>query len=190
MNTLENQDLRVQKTLECIKTVFEEMLLEMDYEKITVTTLCTRAKINRKTFYRYYPTIDDLLHALQLEFSKDYIERIKDYELPREYAKTIRTFIEFSIAQGPLYEKITCHMSYETIRNKMISHVMNQTWSKANMNHTLNPYQQNILTTFLTVSGLELYKQWVADGKQLPVEDLISTATDLICNGLNGFLNL
>ena len=45
-----NEDLRVRRTIEAIKRSFEEMICEMDYEKIRVTELCQRAMINKKTF--------------------------------------------------------------------------------------------------------------------------------------------
>lgn len=46
----------------------EQGLLEtmgnLPYEKITLTDLCSRLKIPRKSFYRYFPTKDDCLLAL------------------------------------------------------------------------------------------------------------------------------
>jgi len=68
-----NEDLRVQRTIESIKKAFEELICEMDYEKIKVTELCSRAKINKKTFYIYYPSLDDLLAEIQLEYANAYI---------------------------------------------------------------------------------------------------------------------
>ena len=74
-----NEDLRVVKTIEAIKTNFEELICEKDYEKITVKELCDRARINKKTFYHYYPSLDDLLAELQYEISSAYIDKIKDF---------------------------------------------------------------------------------------------------------------
>ena len=59
MNLNGTEDLRVQKTITAIYQAFEELILTTDYEKITVAELARRARINRinkKTFYRYYPT--------------------------------------------------------------------------------------------------------------------------------------
>ena len=73
-----NEDLRVIKTIEAIKSAFESIICEKDYEKITVKELCERAKINKKTFYHYYETLDFLLAEMQAELSEGYIERIKE----------------------------------------------------------------------------------------------------------------
>ena len=53
-----NEDLRVVKTIEGIKTAFEELICEKDYERILVKELCEKARINKKTFYHYYETLD------------------------------------------------------------------------------------------------------------------------------------
>ena len=59
------EDLRVQKTMAAIEQAFSELLLENDeFERISVTALCARAKINKKTFYHYYRTLDELLQEM------------------------------------------------------------------------------------------------------------------------------
>ncbi|MGO3118504.1 MAG: TetR/AcrR family transcriptional regulator [Levilactobacillus brevis] len=65
MQTNQYQDLRVQRTINSIYDAFEQLICEKDYQKITVTELARRAQVNKKTFYRYYPTLDDLLIELQ-----------------------------------------------------------------------------------------------------------------------------
>ena len=112
------EDLRVQKTIEAIKNTFEELICEKDFEKITVKELCDRARINKKTFYTYYPTLEDLLGELQMQMSAEYIEQIKDLKLPEDIDKLTRAFFEYSAKQGRAYEKITISGSYGYIRKK------------------------------------------------------------------------
>lgn len=63
----DKEDLRVIRTKKSIRSAFEEMICEMDYEQITVKELAGRAGINRKTFYLHYESIGDLLRDLQNE---------------------------------------------------------------------------------------------------------------------------
>ena len=93
------EDLRIQKTMAAIKESFEALICEKDYNNIKVTELCARAKINKKTFYHYYPTLDDLLSEMQMEMSAAYIELVKDYKLPEDAEKVNRIFFEYSAAQ-------------------------------------------------------------------------------------------
>ena len=134
------EDLRVQKTIEAIRSVFADMISEMDYEQITVTELCSRAKINKKTFYRYYPTLDDLLSELQDEMSQEYSQRVAAFRLPEELDKVNREFFLYSVEKGPFYDKITCSGNYSYIRQQMINNVMDNTWGKSEVVKRLNRF--------------------------------------------------
>ena len=118
-----NEDLRVRKTIQGIKSAFEALICEKGYERITVKELCDKAQINKKTFYHYYETLDALLAELQSELSEGYLSRIKGFTLPEELDKVNREFFLYSAEQSLAYEKITCSGAYHAIRDQMISGV-------------------------------------------------------------------
>lgn len=182
------EDLRVQKTIDGIHKTFQEMICEMDYDKITVKELCERTRINKKTFYRYYSVLDDLLVELQGMMSEEYMERIKDYRIPEELDKINQEFFLYSAEKGPVYEKITCSRNYGQIRGKMIDNVMNSTWRSSAWFQLLDRSKQNILLHFIQTSTVEMYCQWVADGKKIPLEEMIKISNQLLCSGVNGFV--
>lgn len=99
------EDLRVQKTIEAIHKAFEELICEMDYEKITVKELCERAKINKKTFYRYYAVLDDLLAELQGILTQEYLKRIENYRVPEDLDKINREFFLYSVEKDQYTKK-------------------------------------------------------------------------------------
>lgn len=121
-----SEDLRVQKTILAIRNAFQDLICEKDYAKITVKELCERAKVNKKTFYRYYPTLDDLLREVQEELSGEYMERTRGLRIPEDIEKITREFCEFSAAQGTYYERITCSQAYGDVRGPMMERVMGQ----------------------------------------------------------------
>ena len=49
---------------EAIKASFKDLVFEKDIEKITVSEICQRAGIARKTFYVYFETRDDVLKSI------------------------------------------------------------------------------------------------------------------------------
>ena len=182
------EDLRVQKTIDAIHKAFDEMICEMNYEKITVKELCERARINKKTFYRYYETLDDLLAELQNIFTQEYLKRIENYRIPEDLDKINREFFLYSVEKGALYEKITCSGSYHNIHNKMVNNVMNTAWGQSSWFQFLEPSKQIILLGFIQSGALEIYKRWVADGKKIPLTDIIDMSNQLLCSGVNGFI--
>lgn len=182
------EDLRVQRTINSIKKAFEEMICEMDYENITVKELCSRAMINKKTFYYYYPSLDDLTAELQSVMSQGYIQKISHYRIPEDLDKINREFFLFSASQGEVYEKITCSSKYNGIRDKMISRVMSSTWEKASIIQLLDEPHRNILLRFIQTVSVEIYCQWVSDGKTIPIEQVIEMSNQLLCSGVNKFI--
>ena len=184
-----SEDLSVRRTIDSIKSVFEQMICEMDYGKIRVTELCSRAMINKKTFYVYYPTLDDLLAELQSEYAAEYIERIKNFRMPDELDKVNREFFLFSEEKGFAYEKITCagSESYHYIRSAMIKEVNHAGWSSSKKYGALPEYQQSMLLNFVNNSVLGIYRQWVEEGKQQSVEEIIELTNKLVLGGVKGF---
>ncbi|MDK2865998.1 MAG: hypothetical protein PWP51_272 [Clostridiales bacterium] len=82
------KDLRFQKTHNAIQDAFRTLMMKKDYEKITVKELCELAKINRKTFYLHYHTLDDLIETLERELAESILlvlretpEKITSFEV-------------------------------------------------------------------------------------------------------------
>lgn len=184
------EDLRVKKTITAIYEAFEALICEKDYAKITVKALAERAQINKKTFYRYYPTLDDLLAEMQARYSQQYLKITGEYHYPADLDKSVRAFFEYSAQQGEAYDRITCSRTYSGIRQQMIDQVMGSTWNQSPAFNRLAAWQRTALLTFVQDTGLTVYRQWVEGGKQQPLTDVIEAATALMRGGVAQFLKL
>lgn len=180
------EDLRVQKTISNIYKAFKELILEKDYSKITVTELAKKAQINKKTFYRYYPTLDDLLSEMQAQYSKQYIETVKDFHYPKDLKKSVRAFFEFSAKQGSAYDKITISQgAYSGIRQQMIDQVEKNTWEQSEDFKKLKAWQQKLLLTFIQDVTLAGYRRWIEDNKGENIDVMIDLTSDLLQGGVD-----
>ena len=182
-----HEDLRVVKTVEGIKKAFEELICEKDYGKITVKELSDRARINKKTFYAYYETLDTLLAEMQVELSAGFLERVKNYSLPEDLDKVNREFFLFSAEQGLAYEKITCGGTYRNIRDRMVVKTNDEGWGRSEKYQKLSLYEKRMLMEFINNSVLASYRLWVERGKEIPLEDVIAMTNRIVCGGVNGF---
>ena len=182
-----HEDLRVVKTIEGIKNAFEELICEKDYERITVKELCDRARINKKTFYHYSETVDALLAELQTELSAGYLERIKDYSLPEDLDKVNREFFLFSSEQGLAYEKITISGTWHSVRDEMVEEINDAGWGKSKKYQKLSDFEKKLLMGFINNAVLTAYRQWVEDGKTMPLEEVIDMTNRIVLGGVNGF---
>lgn len=184
-----NEDLRVVKTIEGIKSSFETLICEKPYDKITVKELCDLARINKKTFYHYYETLDALLREMQQEMSAGFIERIGDYHLPADMDKVNREFFLYSIEQGEAYEKITLNAGWQTARNQMIDKVNDAGWSGSPQYQKLSEFEKGLLMDFLNSTSLAAYRRWVESGKKMPVDEVVDTLNRLELGGIKEFFD-
>lgn len=183
-----HEDLRVQRTINNIYQAFESLICEKDYRKITITELSRRAQINKKTFYRYYETLDDLLAELQARYADEYLQQIKDFQYPRDLEKSVKTFFLFSASQGEAYDRITTSLSYSGIRREMIDNVMSKSWGQSVEFNRLKDYEKQILLNFITQTGLTIYQNWTANGRIQPIEEVITAAQKLMRGGVDSYL--
>ena len=179
------EDLRVRKTKKAIRDAFEEMICEMDYEQITIKELAARAQINRKTFYLHYTDLDDLLRELQDEIAETFIRQDVSYSSMKDIRDLVRLFFEHAAVMSPLHEKLLCNGSYQTVWMRINKKIMDYRKETNRGVFGLDQYAENLVFAYYGVNSALLYRQWVADGKKLPLEDLIDIATRLICNGMS-----
>ena len=176
-------DARYVKKEKLIMDTFKSMLAVMPFEEITVQELTKRAKIDRKTFYLHYPSINDLLLAIQIEISSEYIERIKGLDPINDLYETVKHFFEFSEEKGRFYEIITSstEYSYTYIRNQMIKRVV------ASAYPVLNPVdkEKEWQIAFINNNLLFFYRDWINKGKQETVSEIIELTYKMIKHGLD-----
>jgi len=171
-------DKRVVKTIRAIHATFELMMCEMDYRDITVKELCERALINKKTFYRYYETMDFLLAEFQESMMSDYLARVAGLRIPEDLEAITREFFAFAVERGEVFERITCAGPHDALQRQMTERVMARHGAEA----PADP-ERSLLMAFVTESTLAIYRQWVADGKTVPRDRVAEIAAGLLCRG-------
>ena len=174
-------DIRVTKTIRDIHATFEQMMCEMDYRDITVKELCARVPVNKKTFYRYYETMDFLLAEFQEDMMSAYLERVEGLRIPEDLDRITREFFAFAQERGEVFERITCAGPHGALQAQMESGVIERHGGNAP-----DDPERSLLMAFVTQSTLAVYRQWVADGKQVPIEQVSNIAAKLVCRGALG----
>ena len=178
-----HEDLRIRRTREAIHKAFSGMLLKKNYRDITVKDLAKLANINRKTFYLHYDSLDELLEEVQQEMSDGFVRRIAALKGRVDMAVITREFFLYSL-ENKLKEHINCDESCRFISKRITRKTMEQ--NSQYIPVEADKYRKNIVSTFLSGATLEIFRQWVADGKKIPLEEIIELTTKLICNGVEG----
>ena len=188
MSERKKEDLRVIKTLDAIRGAFREMICEMDYDQISIKELTDRARINRKTFYLHYESLNALLEELQDEIVESFLSQNVSYRSMADIKRSIRHFFEYAAAMPKLNERLLSSGSYQHVGDKINQKIMAQQAIRNKGAFSDDPLTDNLVFVYFGANSTLLYRQWVKDGKQMPIEQLIEVATHLICDGLAAFV--
>ena len=180
----QQEDLRVRKTKAAIRNAFKDMICEMEYDQITIKELAYRAQINRKTFYLHYKGIEDVLAELQEEIADNFIKRKVSYSNMKDIRHMIRVFFETLSHMPLLHERLLCCASYQSVWNQVNQKIMHHRMETNRGAFGMEKYTENIIFAFYGSTSTLIYRQWVEDGKKLPLDELIDIATKLICDGM------
>ena len=180
-------DARFIKNEEKIIETFKQMAMEMNFENITVKELTQRAKINRKTFYLHYATIEDLVKSLEMKYCEEYIKFIDGLNIFHDYKEIIKRFYLFHMKKGEFMDKLTCDPNYEYIRNNMINKVKSS-YINTSIFEGLDKHRLNIAIHYMHNTTLSLYKAWVNDNKAIPFDEIVELNYNLVINGLSGLI--
>ena len=181
------EDIRIKKTIRNIHKSFIELFKGKDYEKITVKELIEKAEISKKTFYRYYSSIDNLFLEIQDKITNEYIQKFSLLSFPEDLKNIINTFIDFSEIYGNAHDKIIIDSKNDYVLQKMINNIIKKTWEKSEFFKEKEPYLRNIILSFVFSSILGSYKQWINDGRKIPLQNFIDTIESLVYNGIKNF---
>ncbi len=184
----EKLDPRIIRTKEAIQTVFKQMVCDMPYEKITVKAITEAARINRNTFYLHYNCVDDVLAEIHAKHSSEYSAIVSGIDQLKDTDTLVRSFFEYMEAPDDFFKRVTCDSRFDYIRERMQNRVTKQ----AAESRPLKGIEQNVRNILLIFNNciVLLYRQWVADGRKIPMEEMITLATTLLEKGMKGFRNI
>lgn len=181
-------DLRVVKTIDAIHAAFKAMLMEMDFADVTVKELCARARINKKTFYRYYPAIEYLLREVQKEYEGPYLRLVDGLSFPDDTEAITRAFLRYSADQDGFYERLTCAGPHESIRDEMIAEVEESHEATRTAPDGWDEGVWDLYLGFVTTTPLAIYQRWIEGGKMIPAAEMVETGCKLVCAGADALV--
>ena len=183
------KDLRVQKTHTAIRNAFKEMICEMDANKITVMELSDRAKIHRQTFYLHYPSLEALYDEILQEILGKFAAAGATMEPPFDLAEFHRRFFLQCSRLEKHEERLICNPTYSEYCSKLFADGVVRSQSRYNAYDQWPEEIQEMIRRFLIVNLLEFYRQWVASGKKMSVDELTIITSKLMFNGLSCFID-
>ena len=145
---------KIQMTKRFIRLALFECLKEKDINKITISSLCEKADINRSTFYKYYCSQYDVIKEMEQEVIQLINEQLNNQ--PKE-----TSFIQ--LLQFLKSNKETIKIFFEcNVDNEFPKQVL----ALDSINNQLEQFSQNdpYIKNYILFGSLATIQQWIDAG--------------------------
>lgn len=184
-------DRRVEKTRNAIINAFKEMIIEKDFNEITIKELAERANINRKTFYLHYESMEEILFDVTVELSEQVFESLnnKGFFDPNVIGITplIETINELINSNYELTRKLISANSYRFFSRNIKDLIKDAVIRKIKKHIDMSEYKMNLVGDFIASGLSKLLKDWF-ENPQLTINEVSAFASNLIYGGIKGII--
>ena len=184
-------DRRVEKTRNAIINAFKEMIIEKDFNEITIKELAERANINRKTFYLHYESMEEILFDVTVELSDQVFESLnnKGFFDPNVIGITplIETINELINSNYELTRKLISANSYRFFSRNIKDLIKDAVIRKIKKHIDMSEYKMNLVGDFIASGLSKLLKDWF-ENQQLTINEVSAFASNLIYGGIKGII--
>ena len=184
---IKKEDGRVRYTKMRIRSAFYELLQKTEYEKITVTSICDLAEINRATFYKHYLDVPDLVDKLQDDAVNELGSRLsqaKGDSLECSIAEAL-TYIRGNITESSPIKELIFPRSTGFISK--ISGLVYGLFSDFMLPHEkeMTGITKDILFSYISAGSAGIIEYWCRSGYKESEEDIARSIITLASCTLN-----
>ena len=183
-------DLRVIKTRQNIRNSLGSLLSEKELSELTITALCQRAQINRKTFYRHYRSISDVITEFENELLEGFADVLRSSNTSLLDIGSVLRDISELISSNQEYFQRLLKLNPELFSGGRVKAMLRRAVeiSLRDVCRVSDEQTLHALSEF-TVSGvLSLYAAWFDGGCTGSLDVLTDTAHRMTMEGLKGFV--
>lgn len=190
---MEKIDRRIQKTNQSLQLAFRKLASTKSYRDITVKELTETAKINRKTFYLHYDSIDDFSDTVVDEIADQLLELITDK--PVKEGLSIPGYIfdrvfDFFQQSREFYTFMMTSVEYSFLSRKVESKVVVGFANALFEEFDLSKLDAYICASFLIRNTLMMYRLYNGDQVKLDRSEFRDRLIRLNASGMNSFIDL
>jgi AcrR family transcriptional regulator len=188
-DALPTTDRRVRRTRRSLQEAFVALVLERGYDKVSVDDITSRADVARPTFYAHYAAKDDLLTAVFSSLLDDLVSRL---EFRSETQTAVRTEMVEELYRHAgefrdLYRVCLSGAGDGRARDAymdLLTHAVERNFSERVRTLGSTPrVPLFVMARAFVGAHVALLESWLEGEIDMPSEELVSVALDLLVAG-------
>ncbi len=183
-------DLRVIKTRQTIRSALISLMSEKELSDITISELSERAQINRKTFYRHYGAISDVITEFEDELLSDFADILKTSNTSIFEIGSVLREISALISGNQEYFVRLLKLNPELFSGGRVKAMLRRAVEIALRDVCRIADEQTLhaLSEFTTSGVLSLYSAWFDSGCTGSLDVITDIANRMTMSGLKDFV--
>ena len=184
-------DLRIIKTRRTIRNALVDLMSEKELSAVTISELSARAEINRKTFYRHYRTIRDVVAELENEILSEFSEIIKNgNDSLLNIGAVFRDISALVERRRDFFVRLMTY-NHDLFNNGKIKAMLRKTLSVSLRKAGAAMGEQSIkaVSEFLISGVLALYADWFDNNCEGSLDFITEISVNMATGGLGSFLS-
>lgn len=182
-HSTKKEDRRVSRTKRNINFAFLQLMKQKGISKITIKELCDLADINRKTFYTYFNTVDDVLSEIENEIINDFQNRIMKLKIKKSLT-TIQDIFhcigDLISSNSKFIHQLVQVDELEGLEKKVKQTIKNAIIETISLNHESSEDIFNLSLEYAISGAVSMYIDWFSDDRKIPLTVLSDLTCDLV----------
>ena len=171
-------DLRVIKTRKLIYQTLLDLMKEKTFEEIKVSDICSKAMINRSTFYAHYEDkyelLIDFLSNLKEEFARELNESCKENLSIREYyIRLISLFLDHIDSKRDVYNSIMVNNRSSIMMDILLSVVNDDILKRFKENEINLKVPTEVISKFYLGGVINIGMEWLSNSNKYTKEEIL-----------------
>ena len=159
---------------------------------ITVTELAAQADINRKTFYTYYSTVNDVLdegiNELITSLKDLLCDMSEDYNMfsPQTLFAFLNTIMSDADIARDLFASDNASLLFNRLQKALQETLLKELISR-DIKMNVPAEQYPLISNFVAGGMISVYYEWITNPDSITLDEMARTLTTLIISGVHAF---
>ena len=186
-------DRRIRKTKQAIQQAVVKLLSDQNLESITITQVAAMADVNRKTFYNYYESTNQVLEEIENDIVQSFDEVISTINMKKDFKSPTWIFESLTNIIQQDFEFYSDLMQSNKVGDINLIAKISQTLKQrviANLHLAIfeDDFTRDLTINYVIAGMMEVYQEWLRDPKKIPLDELSKKMSLITFSGVNGIL--
>ena len=185
-------DLRVRKTKTAISSAFVLLLSQKSLNDITISDIAKAAQINRKTFYRHYRGIYELVDELENNIVSEFERVIKESNIQNPFNEAHIIFRKLTEVLNRSRDFYTCLLNVDLragLLAKILDSLKQLVRNKLADSMSLPEHEITIITEYFVAGIIAVYQSWFNSGCIESPEEIARVIGTISVDGISGIID-